>query len=125
MKPFNLEEAKAGKPVCTRDGKDARIVCFDRKNEYYPLIVLINDGDREDLNSHTLDGKRSFVTSPEDLFMKSEKKEGWINIYSFMGELRLADGRVHSTKEAAVANGEQTCDKHCKMVATVKIEWEE
>ena len=25
FKPFNLEQAKAGKPVCTRDGRKARI----------------------------------------------------------------------------------------------------
>ena len=30
MKPFDLEAAKAGKPVCTRDGRKARINCFDR-----------------------------------------------------------------------------------------------
>lgn len=30
MKPFNLEEAKQGKPVCTRDGCKARILCFDK-----------------------------------------------------------------------------------------------
>lgn len=42
MKPFNLEEAKAGKPVCTRDGYDARILCFDAKNPYYPVVALVN-----------------------------------------------------------------------------------
>lgn len=30
MKPFNLEEAKAGKPVCNREGNDVRIICFDK-----------------------------------------------------------------------------------------------
>lgn len=25
-KPFNLEEAKAGKSVCTRDGQEVRII---------------------------------------------------------------------------------------------------
>jgi len=25
FKPFDLEQAKAGKPVCTRDGRKARI----------------------------------------------------------------------------------------------------
>lgn len=31
LKPFDLEAAKQGKPVCTRDGRKARIVCFDLK----------------------------------------------------------------------------------------------
>ena len=32
FKPFNLEQAKAGKPVCTRDGRKARIGEEDRKS---------------------------------------------------------------------------------------------
>lgn len=31
LKPFDLEAAKAGKPVCTRDGRKARIICFNAK----------------------------------------------------------------------------------------------
>lgn len=30
FKPFDLKKAKKGKPVCTRDGRKARIICFDR-----------------------------------------------------------------------------------------------
>lgn len=44
MKKFNLEEAKAGKPVITRDGSEARIICFDMKNDLYPIVALIEDG---------------------------------------------------------------------------------
>ena len=29
MKPFDLEKAKAGSPVCTRSGEKVRIICFD------------------------------------------------------------------------------------------------
>lgn len=29
MKPFNLEEAKVGKPVCTRNGRRVEIISFD------------------------------------------------------------------------------------------------
>ena len=28
LKEFDLEAAKAGKPVCTKDGRKARIICF-------------------------------------------------------------------------------------------------
>lgn len=31
MKNFDLEKAKAGYPVRTRDGHETRIICFDRK----------------------------------------------------------------------------------------------
>ena len=32
LKPFDLEAAKAGAKVITRDGRPVRIICFDRKN---------------------------------------------------------------------------------------------
>ena len=47
MKPFNLEAAKKGAPVCTREGKPVRILCFDRIGDTYPIIGLINHGDIE------------------------------------------------------------------------------
>ena len=37
-KPFNLEEAKAGRPVCTRNGQEVRIICFNAKR--MPETVL-------------------------------------------------------------------------------------
>lgn len=35
MKQFDLEAAKKGAKVCTRDGREARILCFDSKNVGY------------------------------------------------------------------------------------------
>lgn len=29
MKPFDIELAKQGKPVCTRDGRPVKILCYD------------------------------------------------------------------------------------------------
>ena len=40
LKPFDLEAAKAGKPVCTRDGRKARIICFNAKRDA-PIIALV------------------------------------------------------------------------------------
>ena len=52
MKPFDLEAAKAGKPVCTRDGRKARIISFDRKFLFkgvsYPIIALVEDTAKEE-----------------------------------------------------------------------------
>ena len=38
LKPFNLDAAKQGKPVCARDGSKARIICFDRKDDILPSL---------------------------------------------------------------------------------------
>ena len=48
MKPFDLEKAKAGASICTRDGSKARIVCFDADNDRFPIVVLIKDSDDSD-----------------------------------------------------------------------------
>lgn len=44
MRNFDINEAKAGKPVCTRGGRKARIVCFDARNDQ-PIVALIEDAD--------------------------------------------------------------------------------
>lgn len=41
LKPFDLEAAKAGKPVCTRDGRKARIICFDAKRKDGENIIAL------------------------------------------------------------------------------------
>lgn len=40
MKKFDLELAKQGHPVQTRNGRPVRIICWDRKSEY-PIVALI------------------------------------------------------------------------------------
>ena len=41
LKEFDLEAAKAGKPVCTRDGRKARIICFDAKRKDGENIIAL------------------------------------------------------------------------------------
>ena len=60
MKPFNLEEAKAGKPVCTRDGLPARIICFDKRGYDNPIVALIRanlESDKEHPACYTEKGE--------------------------------------------------------------------
>ena len=74
MKPFNLEEAKAGKPVCTRDGRNVRIVCFDARGEL-PVVALVNLDDEAEGAVHYTEGGRYYLVgddTPHDLLMKSE-----------------------------------------------------
>lgn len=42
MGKFDLEKAKAGYPVRTRDGHEARIICFDREPECFRDIIPDN-----------------------------------------------------------------------------------
>ena len=117
LKPFNLEAAKAGKPVCTRDGRKARIICFDRKFYHdgynYPIVAMVNDNDNELVHAYTQDGLLVGNMEGElDLMMLPERKDGWVNVYK---------ERIYSTKEEAI---EATYDG-VTYVDTVKISWSE
>lgn len=103
-KPFDLAQAKAGKPVITRDGRPARIVCFDRKQNGFPLFGFSGESD-ERVYSWTLDGKYyGNGESPEDLFMAPEEKTVWVNLYrDYMGS-PFAHACVFSSEQVARDN---------------------
>jgi hypothetical protein len=77
LAPFDINLAKDGKPVCTRDGRKARIICFNAKGEK-PIIALIANGNSEDVNYYYITGKVRFLDKEDenDLMMLPEKKEG-------------------------------------------------
>ena len=128
LKPFNLEAAKAGKPICTRDGHKARIICFDRisGDDYYKIVACVTafDGDFEEVLSYGIDGYIVDSQNPkdDDLMMLPEKKEGWVNI------VRGSDGSPHmgrgifQSKEEAENTIKAFSDN---LIDTIKITWEE
>lgn len=84
--PFEVELAKKiteksveGK-IVTRNGESVRIVCFDRKDEFRPIIALINSGDMEIhyvfsekgkfVNDHVLDTHDLMLEIPEYMTFK-------------------------------------------------------
>lgn len=125
FKPFDLEAAKAGKPVCTRDGRKARIICFDAKRkdgknimalipskeypEFEDLVAYPNNGNYH--GGHENDG---------DLMMLHQKKEGWINIYTCYDGAETGIS-IYKTKEIA----KKEVDNDSSYLDTIKIEWEE
>ena len=112
LKPFDLEAAKAGKTVCTRDGRKARIICFDRDWDMH-IVALVTDPSGESIHCYLSNGKvDSDKQNDEDLMMLPEKKEGWINVYK---------ERIYSTKEEAI---EATYDG-VTYIDTINISWEE
>ena len=76
MKKFNLEAAKQGHPICTRDERRARLIFTEALNDRFPLVALIDDGDdevsREIPETYTMQGRflsDSAEKSEYDLFM--------------------------------------------------------
>lgn len=118
MKPFDIELAKAGHPVCTRDGRPVRIVCFDflsHGNRQIIGLVRLNEG-QEGITCYKSDGQNfDFSMFELDLMMAGEKKEGWINIYE--GGIVSS---IYATEKIALFNKIED-----RYITTIKIEWEE
>ena len=116
LKPFDLEAARSGKPVCTRDGRKARIICFDVKAKK-PIAALITNDDTEEVHFYYDNGRSDqYLEYRYDLMMLPEKKEGWVNVYKG----GLLDTKSYPTKKEAF-------DKACPegYIDTIKISWEE
>jgi len=119
MKPFDLERAKAGHPVCTNKGESVRILCFDREGTK-PILSLAKDVERgrEVIHSFYLDG--NYYKDEKEylrLCMAPVKREGWVNVY----EDGYTSGKVSATKEEALKKAKGSP----RYVDTVRIEWEE
>lgn len=123
LKPFDLQAAKSGKPVCTRSGKPVRIICFDVKRATCPIIALVKEDGHEKVCSYIPDGRRFENTEwPDDLMMIPEKKEGWVNLYRDEESKRVYCGEfIFSEREKA----EKYYECNDTKVATVPINWEE
>jgi len=70
MKPFDLEAAKRGDPICTEDNKPLRFICFD---EVSNRIVYGYEGKRI---AHT-----DFMIANTCIFMAPKKRTVWVNLY--------------------------------------------
>ena len=117
LKPFDIQKAREGKPVCTRDGRKVRIICFDSKNDpQRPIVALVEHNDNELLYEYTIDGKDCFshisTTGTSDLMMLPEKKEAWVNVYK---------DSVYDTKDHALIGRSEIRG----YIDTIKISWEE
>ena len=125
LKPFDLEAAKLGKPVCTRDGRKARIICFDKRNNKteYPIIALVETDEMEEIFLYTDNGEylKDKCDDERDLMMLPEKKTMWANIYRNKTN-NYVFGELYPTEEIAI---ESKATMERDYITTVKIEWEE
>lgn len=85
LRPFDLEQAKAGAKVVTRDGRPARIVCWDGEarsgDAIYPLVALIGIGRYQSAALYS-DGGTALSSPPSlDLFMAPTPVKRWRVIY--------------------------------------------
>ena len=132
MKPFDINLAKQGHPVCTRDGRKARIITYDKKG-IYSIVALVEDGkDEETVMLYNSHGRISKPNGGLDLMMTPVKHEGWVNIYKSddvqedldsFALYQMQQG-IFETKDEALGAVKKSI-KYSTYIATVKIEWEE
>ena len=124
LKPFDLKAAKAGKPVCTRDGRKARIICFDAKDtKIGPTIVALIEtrNGYESIERYNIQGKCLIDGSDNyDLMMLPEKKEGWVNVYKGIDGVTFSKNPYTSKDEAIKKSGILF-----GRIDTIKVSWEE
>lgn len=124
LKEFDIEAAKAGRLVCTRDGRKARIICFDA-NSPRPIIALINTTDEDGREFEMIENYYNSgqhydgVDSHTDLMILTEKRLAWVNVYRG-GDGHLKVYNIYDTR------GDAEMQK-CKYgyIATAEVSWEE
>ena len=123
LKPFDLEAAKAGKPVCTRDGRKAKIICFNAKTLCdYPIIALVENADNSIYEAaYSFSDKGEYLRGNIrniDLVMPLEEHEGWVNIYRNAG---IVSARcIYNTREEAMESAEEE-----DYIDTIRVVWHE
>lgn len=123
LKPFDLQKAREGKSVCTRDGRKARILCYDfKQNEEYPILVAVENKDgKECALLYSNDGiSEMYKSSNNELAILPEKKEGWVNVYKKCDGEYYVEKVVYKIKGHAVENASSQ-----NYVGTVRIEFYE
>ena len=127
MKPFNLQEALAGKPVTTRGGdKITRVIHVPESADGYQLtVVRAGRSPLQTADNGQYFGSNSTQQSYYDLFMASEKKEGWIGV----GQTNKYSEKIalvtHAYATEQEARDQFIRDFGYTPAAVIKISWEE
>lgn len=131
MKQFSLKEylKNPSRKVVTGWGTPVKILCTNYYQDKYPVVAEIYFPILGIARSYnfTENGRKIIgETDINDLFFKTEKHEGWINIYKENTEIREKDegfrgAHIYSSKEMALKAG-NCFDGY---ITTTKIEWED
>ena len=108
------------KPVQTRDGRKARILCTDRVCKY-PIVALVtrSGSNIEDVLGFTNEGFWNVKECPDDLINIPEKKTGYIAITKG-GDVCTFCGKPFKSKGDLFSH----ISKY-KILKVIEVEWEE
>lgn len=128
MKQFSLDEyhKNPSKPLVTRSGLSARIVCDDAPGNF-PIVAIIDKMSMVDnCVTHVAYRKNGLVNSdgihsPYDLFFATKKCEGWVNVFKNDDGENYVTYSVYKSKEEAEEDGKQ----YSGYITSIEIKWEE
>jgi len=115
---FDLELAKKGHPVQTRDGRAIRIICYDRYDNRYPIIALIKNDNDENIETYTLYGGHCIddLESCYDLEMVPIEKEYFVNVYQTFSGIIFA-GNIFTSEYLAKESLRNNCEKFIRTIS--------
>lgn len=101
MKAFNLEKAKQGAKVITREGRKVEILTFSRRNPDFPIVALVDEGDEDAIHMYTNEGRyyKTDTDSYLDLMMAPTKV--YMNVYR-EGNIYVLGTTIFPTREKAM-----------------------
>jgi hypothetical protein len=115
------------RPVQTRDGRKARIVCVDALGAQ-PIVALVEGDKYETEGRHYMDGfyQHDRVPSLRDLINIPQKREGWVNVYPASLILEMPCTEKRPPVSCAFAS-EEEANKYAQFdrIACIRIEWTE
>lgn len=114
------------KPVQTRDGRKARIICSDRAGPSgnYPIVALF--GDSESLETYTADGRsHSEQTNARDLVNVPERTERFVNVYRPVNDGFEDRSFWHKDADAAQRGRPTGRNANPDRVTTIQITYED
>ena len=127
MKEFSLEEylKNPSRKIVTRDGRDVRIICTDRRGGDHPILALCTmSNESENLYSYLPNGRMYLSADADscmDLFFAPEKHEGWVNLYKGNAYYHLGSTIFYQSESEA----KKRIVRNCGYVGTIKVEWED
>ena len=135
-RPFDLEAAKAGRPVMNVAGERVEIVRFDLNNEDYPLLGIVTRKDGTEVSeTYTLTGRQwngnrdetpwdfDLVMSPMEI-----KERYFVNVFFDNRTKTIETGNgLFSSEEEAIEHGPDMMLYGLNYLDTVpvEIEWHE
>lgn len=104
QKPFDVELAKKGAKVETKDGYSVRILCYDRIKTDYPIVALINFDNEEACISYNIKGSLNCNQTSKDLVIVEEiktkfnKNDYIVGEVGFVYKITKIDDMYHTTQ---------------------------